>query len=171
MSSIIVILGDQLNINISSLKNCQKDKDKILMCEVLEECTTPKHHKKKIAFILSCMRHFAKELKSSGFDVFYTNISDPENTHSFKSEIVRFCKKHKINNVKVTHPGEYRVLQDLISLKKENIDIKIVEDDRFLCSIDEFRNFAKNRKSLLMESFYRFMRIKYNILKIGRAHV
>ena len=167
MSSIIAILGDQLNLNISSLKNCDKEKDIILMCKVFEECTTPKHHKKKIAFILSCMRHFADELKNSGFNISYLKLDDQKNTHSFKSEILRFCKKHNTNNVKVTHPGEYRVLQSLNSLANENINLQILEDDRFLCSQDEFKNFAKGKKSLLMESFYRKMRVKYSILMDG----
>ena len=116
MSSIIAILGDQLNLNMSSLKNCDKEKDIILMCEVFEECTTPKHHKKKIAFILSSMRHFADELKKLGFNVLYVKLDDQKNTHSFKSEILRCCKNFSINKVKVTHPGEYRVLQSLNSL-------------------------------------------------------
>lgn len=167
MRSIIAILGDQLNLNISSLKNCDKERDIILMCEIFEECTTPKHHKKKIAFILSCMRHFSDELINLGFNVFYTKLDDQDNTHSFKSEILRCCKKYHINKVKVTHPGEYRVLENLSSLAKENIDLQIIEDDRFLCSKDEFKDFAKDKKSLLMESFYRKMRVKYNILMDG----
>ena len=84
MRSLIVVLGDQLNINISSIKNCNKETDIILMCEVLEECITPRHHKKKITFILSSMRHFASELIESGFKVSYVNLNDKNNTHSFK---------------------------------------------------------------------------------------
>tara|TARA_B110000259_G_C14034035_1_gene408206 strand:- start:5134 stop:6660 length:1527 start_codon:yes stop_codon:yes gene_type:complete len=171
MNSIIAILGDQLNYNISSLKNYDKAKDIILMCEVFEECSTPKHHKKKIAFTLSSMRHFADELKKSGFNILYVKIDDQENTNSFKSEILRCCKKYSISKVTVTHPGEYRVLQSLNSLTKEGINLHIIEDDRFLCSIGEFRDFAKGKKSLLMESFYRQMRIKYDILMDGKKPI
>lgn len=164
MNSLIVILGDQLNKNISSLKKCNKKTDIILMCEVVEECTTPKHHKKKIAFILSAMRHFALELENEGFTVCYVKLTDKENSGSFKSEILRIAKKHKINKITVTYPGEYRVLQDLKSLEKHNLNIEILEDKRFLCSIDEFKEFAKNKSKLVMENFYRQMRLKYNIL-------
>jgi deoxyribodipyrimidine photolyase-related protein len=149
---------------MSSIKSCNKDSDLILMCEVFEECQTPKHHKKKIAFILSSMRHFASELKDDGFNLCYVELNSEENTNSFKSEILRISKKYQINKVKVTHPGEFRVLQDLQSLKAENIDLEIIEDDRFLCSIKEFVEFAKNKKTLLMENFYRMMRQKYNVL-------
>lgn len=157
-------MGDQVSKNISSLKAVDKKSDLILMCEVLEECSTPKHHKKKIVFILSAMRHFAHELQKEGYNVCYVKLDDADNTESFKSEVLRISKKHQINKVKVTHPGEYRVLQDLKSLKDENIDLEILEDDRFLCSIAEFKEFAKNKKSLVMENFYRYVRLKHDIL-------
>ena len=34
MTTLRLILGDQLNLKISSLSDCNKDKDIILMCEV-----------------------------------------------------------------------------------------------------------------------------------------
>ena len=164
MKSIILILGDQLSHNISSLKRCNKDRDLIVMCEVMKECTTPKHHKKKIAFILSAMRHFSVELHNEGFDVCYVKLDDKNNSNSFKSEIVRISQQYKIDNIKVTHPGEYRVLEELKSLNELNINVEILDDDRFLCSIEEFKEFTKSKKSLVMEGFYRYMRKKHNIL-------
>ncbi len=59
MTTLRLILGDQLSTSISSLNDCDKAKDIILMCEVWQEATYVKHHKKKIAFLLSAMRHFA----------------------------------------------------------------------------------------------------------------
>ena len=52
MSNLVVILGDQLNLKMSSLGDFNKDTDSILMSEVREEATYVKHHKKKIAFVL-----------------------------------------------------------------------------------------------------------------------
>ena len=49
MGSLRLVLGDQLNQTISSLEGCDLEDDVILMCEVLEEATYVKHHKKKIA--------------------------------------------------------------------------------------------------------------------------
>ena len=53
MSSLRLVLGDQLNVDMSSLTDCDKKKDTILMCEVWDEATYVKHHKKKIVFIFS----------------------------------------------------------------------------------------------------------------------
>ncbi|HCQ71644.1 MAG TPA: hypothetical protein DIU06_05795, partial [Rhodospirillaceae bacterium] len=46
MSALRLILGDHLTHGISSLEGCDKDNDIILMCEVMEEGTYVKHHKK-----------------------------------------------------------------------------------------------------------------------------
>ncbi|MBK2261327.1 cryptochrome/photolyase family protein, partial [Francisella tularensis] len=44
------------------------------------------------------------------------------------------------------------------------IDVEIRIDDRFLATIGEFTNWAKGYKQLRMEYFYRYMRIKHDIL-------
>ena len=67
MKKIRLILGDQLSHSISSLGGCDKLNDIILICEVIEEASYVKHHKKKIAFLFSAMRHFANELTELGY--------------------------------------------------------------------------------------------------------
>jgi len=165
MNTLRLILGDQLSESISSLKEYNSDTDIILMCEVWDETTYVKHHKKKIAFLFSAMRHFAQMLKKKGYKVKYTKFNDTDNTGSFNGELKRILSKHSFDRVVVTHPGEYRVLKDILSLEGElNIPIEIREDKRFLCSIDEFASWASERKQLRMEYFYREMRKKYDIL-------
>jgi deoxyribodipyrimidine photo-lyase len=60
MSTLRLILGDQLSDSISSLSGCDQSRDIIFMCEVWDEATYVKHHKKKIAFLFSAMRHFSR---------------------------------------------------------------------------------------------------------------
>jgi Uncharacterized protein related to deoxyribodipyrimidine photolyase len=135
MKTLRLILGDQLSQDISSLKDCNKTEDIILMCEVWNEATYVKHHKKKIAFLFSAMRHFAKELKGSGYKILYTKLEDKQNTGFFKSEVARALKKKKFDRIILTHPGEYRVLEDIKGwATKFKIPVEIRTDDRFLCS-------------------------------------
>jgi deoxyribodipyrimidine photolyase-related protein len=163
-----LILGDQLDKNISSLHNCDKANDVILMCEVWDEATYVKHHKKKIAFIFSAMRHFAAEIIAEGFHVHYTKLTDTGNAGSFIGEVQRAIKEYKPAKITVTHPGEYRVLQDMLGWESEfGIPVEIRDDDRFLCSIEEFKNWAGDKKGLRMEFFYREMRKKFSILLAG----
>lgn len=163
-----LILGDQLSQQISSLNECNKEHDLIMLCEVWEEATYVKHHKKKIAFLFSAMRHFAAELLADGYQVRYVKLDDETNTGSFKTEVRRAIADFNPDKLVVTFPGEYRVLQDLLSWQHElKIDVEMREDDRFLCSPGEFKDWAGDRKNLRMEFFYREMRKKYNILVSG----
>jgi deoxyribodipyrimidine photolyase-related protein len=85
MKTLRLILGDQLSKDISSLKGCSKSEDTILICEVWNESTYVKHHKKKISFLYSAMRHFAKVLNECGYSVSYTKLEDTENSGFLKN--------------------------------------------------------------------------------------
>lgn len=160
-----LILGDQLNEKISSLSDCDKGNDVILMCEVWDEATYVKHHKKKIAFLLSAMRHFAKDLRGKGYTVDYIQLSD--DTKSFKNEVKKAMKRHDTKRVIVTEPGEYRVLDDMKTWADDlDVSVDIRPDDRFVATHDEFAQWAKDRKELRMEYFYREMRKKTGLLII-----
>ncbi len=166
--NLVLVLGDQLSSDLSSLKDVDPDQDQILMCEVVEEATYVKHHKKKIAFLFSAMRHFAKELDEQGFRIRYTKLDDKKNAGSFSSEIERALEDFNPDKIIVTEPGEYRVLEDMKSWEQRfGVPVEIRQDDRFLCSIDEFKDWADGRKTFRMEFFYREMRKKYNILMEG----
>ena len=168
MSVLRLILGDQLSIQISSLKGVNKEKDKILMCEIQEETQYVKHHKKKIAFIFSAMRHFSRDLELQGYPIFYVKLDDPLNTGSFLGEIKRCVEKQEIEKIVVTHPGEYRLLKEIESWSSQlKLPVEIKEDDRFLCGLSEFNEWSNGRSQVRMEYFYREMRKKYDILMEG----
>ena len=48
VGNLVVILGDQLSLEISSLEKIKKNEDKILMMEVSNEIEYVNHHKKKL---------------------------------------------------------------------------------------------------------------------------
>ena len=170
MANLRVILGDQLSHNISSLQDCDKKHDQILMAEVGEETTYVKHHKKKIAFLFAAMRHFAGELKEQDYQVHYTKLDDQHNTGSLSGEVKRILKQQKFNKLIITFPGEYRMLK-IIQSWQQDIEVEIREDERFLCSIDSFKAWAKDKTHLRMEYFYREMRKKYAILMDGNQPI
>ena len=60
-----LILGDQLSPAIATLRDLDPEQDVVMLCEVAEEATYVPHHPKKIALILSAMRHFAATLRQS----------------------------------------------------------------------------------------------------------
>ncbi|MCC5791896.1 MAG: cryptochrome/photolyase family protein [Legionellaceae bacterium] len=168
MKTLCMLLGDQLSLSIASLKGCDRAETLVLMCEVWEEATYVKHHKKKIAFLFSAMRHFAETLANQGYHTVYTTIDDEHNSGSLKGEVARVLEQHQIERIILTHPGEYRVLADMQTWESDfGIPVEIRADDRFLCSLEEFADWAKGRKQLRMEYFYREMRKKHAILMEG----
>ena len=59
---LIVVFGDQLTPDIAALRKADRHCGVVLLAEVADETTYVRHHKKKIAFVLAAMRHFAGEL-------------------------------------------------------------------------------------------------------------
>ena len=167
MANLRLILGDQLSPEISSLKDITAG-DVVLMAELKSEAGYANHHKKKIAFIFTAMRHFAEDLKAQGHQIDYIRYDDPQNTGDFTGEVKRALRRHSIDRIIVTAPGEYR-LKTVFEAWSDDFDqpVEIREDDRFLSTIDQFREWAEGRKSPRMEFFYRDLRRQYQILMDG----
>ena len=166
--SLIVILGDQLSPNISSLKQAEPTRDRVLLAEVMSEATYVRHHKKKIAFVFSAMRHFASELKAQGWTLDYIRLDDPDNAGSLSDEVARAVARHRPENIVVTEPGEWRVRRMIDGWSAGfGLPVNILDDDRFICSRNEFAAWADGRKQLRMEYFYRDMRRRTGLLMQG----
>ena len=60
---LVVILGDQLNLDASALTDFDPAQDAIWMAEVMEESTHVASSKQRSTLFLSAMRHFAKTIK------------------------------------------------------------------------------------------------------------
>ena len=165
MTILIPILGDQLSLDLASLRAVDKREAVVLMMEVADETTYVKHHKAKIAFILSAMRHHADALRAEGWTVDYVRLDDPDNAGSFTAEVARAVERHQPSAIHVTEAGEWRVRAMLESWQDRfTIPVTIHEDDRFLCSHAEFDTWAAARKQMRMEYFYRDMRRKAGLL-------
>ena len=164
-SALRLILADQLSEEISSLQGLDAARDSVLLCEVMEEATYVPHHPKKIAFLFSAMRHFAAELSAKGVTVRYVKLDDAENSGSFTGEVARAVKALKPDTVIVTEPGECRVLSMMHTWQTSlGIHVDIRTDTRFLATHAEFCTWARGKKQLRMEFFYREMRKMHGLL-------
>ncbi|MDJ0612683.1 MAG: cryptochrome/photolyase family protein [Rhizobiaceae bacterium] len=168
MTTLVLLLGDQLSKNLSSLRKANKAEDRVLMCEVMEEATYVKHHKKKIAFLFSAMRHFAEDLREEGWQVNYVKLDDPNNTGSFTGEVERAVSAWKPDKLLLTEPAEWRVRQMVDGWSEAfSLPVSVLPDDRFIADHEEFNSWANGRKQLRMEYFYREMRRKTGLLMNG----
>lgn len=164
--TLILILGDQLTPKIASMQGADPSDCVILMAEVMAEAGYVPHHQKKIAFLFSAMRHFADELRDLGWVVDYVTLDDPANAGSLSGEVLRAAQRHGAIRLRVTEAGEWRVLDEIRALDAV-LDLEILPDSRFVASHAEFDAWAKGRKALRMEYFYRDMRRKTGLLMDG----
>ncbi|MDB5593673.1 MAG: cryptochrome/photolyase family protein [Hyphomicrobiales bacterium] len=168
MTTLRLVLGDQLTRDLASLSDLDPAGDVVLLVEVAEETTYVGHHKQKIALILSAMRHFSAELSDEGIRVDYVRLDDPENSGSFTGELARAITRHHPDRIVVTEPGEWRVWEMMRAWgERFALPVEIREDDRFFCSRGRFARWAQDRKSYRMEFFYREMRRETGLLMDG----
>ena len=165
---LILVLGDQLTPTLSSLAGGDPARDRVLMAELQDEATYVRHHKKKIAFVFSAMRHFAEELRGRGWSVDYVTLEAADNRGSFTAQLGDAIARHRPQRIVVTEAGEWRVLQMQESWQARfSLPVDILPDDRFLCSPAAFRTWAAGRKQLRLEHFYRDMRRRTGLLMEG----
>lgn len=165
---LILILGDQLSPGMSSLRDADRAADTILMAEVGEEARYVPHHRKKIAFIFAAMRHFAQDLRRDGWRVRYVRFDDDLNAGSFRGEVARAVAELDPAAIRVTWPGEWRLAEEFSGwTERFRRPVELPEDDRFICSRDDFAAWARGRKLFRMEHFYREMRRRTGLLMDG----
>jgi deoxyribodipyrimidine photolyase-related protein len=134
------------------------------MAEVMVEASYVGHHKKKLAFIFSAMRHFASELRQSGWRVDYIRLDDADNTGNLAGELARAMGRHGCAEAIVTEPGEWRLMEEM----RQGPGTRMLDDDRFLADRHGFAGWAQTRLKpggdTRMEQFYRLMRRKTGLL-------
>lgn len=165
MKTLRLILNDQLSTTLASLRHINIENDIVMLCETKEEATYVKHHKQKLIFSFSAMRHFANELRAKKIKVHYISIDDPDNSGTLDEELKKAISLFQPQTIELTFPGEYRLLSKFLNWQNNlNVPVTILEDDRFFCSINTFKEWANNKKQFRMENFYEVMRKKHHIL-------
>ena len=167
MKTLRLLLGDQLNSQHSWFDEVNSDVI-FVMAEMRQETDYVKHHiQKVVAFFLS-MRNFSEELIKRGHQVVYYKISDANNPHNLEQLILDLVEKNTIEQFEYQFPDEYRLDEQLKYIcEKLSIPTKAVESEHFYTSRNELADFFKGKKQLLMESFYRMMRKKHDVLMVG----
>ena len=163
--NLIILLGDQLDEQAEALKDADPNRDVIWMAEVREEAEHVWCSKIRMVLFLSAMRHFRDALRDRGFTVLYRNWEEGPTGASFAEALKATVADQPVQKLIVTHPGEWRVLQQLQQTADAlGLPLDVLSDPHFFCTPEDFGRHAEGRKSLRMEYFYREMRRKHQIL-------
>ncbi|NCD71531.1 cryptochrome/photolyase family protein [Mucilaginibacter agri] len=166
-----LILGDQLNSRHHWFQKKERDVIYVLM-EVMQEQQYVMHHVQKILAFFATMRNFAHQLKKLGHEVVYLSLDDADNQQSFDENLNNLIEKYHIGRFEYQLPDEYRLDEQLKTFcHKLEIDYGIADTEHFLTTRYEVRDFFGDKKSYLMESFYRSMRTRLGILMQGKDPV
>ncbi|MEB3268152.1 MAG: cryptochrome/photolyase family protein [Leptolyngbya sp.] len=160
------VLGDQLALGQTALASRQGDRHQtpVLMVESRHHAQQRRYHAQKLVLVWSAMRHFAEALKQSGWPVTYAIAPD------FEAPLRQWLQTAEIKTLRVMAPSDRPFDQYLRSLDLP-CELEILPNNQFLWSVSDFNTWAAPRKSLLLESFYREGRKRFQVLMAGKEPV
>ena len=164
-----LILGDQLNGHHSWFQ-CVDPKVTYVLMEIRQETDYVRHHIQKVAGFFAAMRSFAAWLSNAGHRVRYLGLDDVKNRQTFEDNIKQIIKEETINRFEYLLPDEYR-LDTALETFAASLPIPYEKRDteHFICGRTDLKHMFQGKKRFLMESFYRNMRRKHDIL-IDHGH-
>ncbi|MGB7395376.1 MAG: cryptochrome/photolyase family protein [Pricia sp.] len=167
MKKLRLVLGDQLNQKHSWFDDIDNDVT-YLMAEMRQETDYVKHHIQKVVAFFRSMRNFSEELSEKGHQFIYLKISDNENPHQLDKIIDKYIEKTKSDKFEYLLPDEYRLDEQLRSICDSlSVETEAFDTEHFYTTRYEMKNFFANKKSKLMESFYRMMRKKHDVMMVN----
>ncbi len=160
MTSGVWVLGDQLWANQSALQSGVPQEMPVLMIESWQHGQELPFHLQKLVLVWSAMRHFAEELRQAGWTVTYAQAED------FKAPLLEWIQQYQITELRLMTPTD-RPFTQLIQRLDLPCSVTFTPSNRFIWQDQEFIDWARSRKRLRMEDFYREGRQRFNILMEG----
>ena len=159
-----LILGDQLNSHHSWFAN--PDPEVIyLIAELRQETDYVRHHIQKVIAFFLAMREFANTLEEQGHAVRYYSINDEDNPQDLEQLISNVIGEYQIERFEYQLPDEFRLDEQLRKICNAiSLPSNVVDTEHFYTTRFEQRDFFEGKKQRIMESFYRMMRVKHDVL-------
>lgn len=164
MTTGIWILGDQLWKHQSALQSGEPQETPILLIESLHHAQQLPYHLQKLVLVWSAMRHFAEELRQDGWQVSYEQAAD------FKTPLLNWIQTYHITELRVMTPTDRPFTQFIQSLELPCV-LTFTPNNRFIWTDQKLIDWARSRKRLVMEDFYREGRQRFQILMDGKRPV
>ncbi len=156
----IWILGDQLPPGNSALYQASSKTERILIIESRNFGHHLKYHKKRLSLVYSGLRHCALEMRATGWQVDHYPLED---TVDYETGIRQHLKRHPKAQIYVAEPNDWPTAE-VVRLLAKKYPITTVPTTRFLLARNDFKEWAADKKQLLMEHHYRAMRQKTGYL-------
>ena len=152
-SSTVWVLGDQLNRDLTALRDASPDTHRVLLVESDAKLRSRRWHRQRAHFVLASMRRFAQELADVGFEV------DHRRAPSLRAGLAEHIEEFGPDRVVATEPASWDGLELLRTL-----GVETARSNQFLCHYSDFASWASGRSQLKMEDFYRWQRRRLGYL-------
>jgi deoxyribodipyrimidine photolyase-related protein len=165
--NLVLVLGDQLDLESAALQNFDPAQDHVLMIEAPGEGTQVWNHKARIALFLSAMRHFCNALYARRWPYTYATLDDAKALQllSFSELLTHYLRGLMPKKLQILEPGDWRMQQDIERVcQQAKLPLAMLPDTHFMCSRAQFATWARGKKELRMEFFYRDMRRQHGVL-------
>jgi hypothetical protein len=155
LRKLIIVLGDQLDLDAAAFDGFDAAVDAVWMAEVAEESTPVWSSKPRTVMFLAAMRHFALALQGEGRLLHYTRLDAPGNAGCLGLQLAADIERLRPASLVMTAPGDWRVLQRIKgAAEAAGLPLDIREDRHFFVSVRAFAAHAKGRKSLPLTVLY-----------------
>ncbi len=163
MSYITVwILGDQLLREHPALLAAQAQASRAQIRVVLVESEQRKqklpYQRKKLVLLLSAMRHYAEELRATGYTVDYRRAATV--LDGLRQHVAEFQPVHVLTMAAAEYSG--RIFQQTRLAGVLDTPVTVLPNTQFLCG--RFDPYPKPGKKVILENFYRAMRKHWGLL-------
>lgn len=165
--NLVIVLGDQLDRQSSALDDFDSALDRIWMAEIPAELAPVPSHKARIGLLLTAMRHYREDVEARGFHVVYRELGE----HGFES--LHEALAHDLAALQpqcavLTQPNDQRALAQVeAATTATGVALDVRPDRHFICSLEQFEQWADGRNRLRLEFFYREQRVRTGILMDG----
>ena len=159
-----LVLGDQLNEQHSWFDEVN-DGTHYCLFETYSEASYCEHHIQKITGFFLAMRAFAERLRKLGHRVAYFTLDQTRERgwSSITDAVDGYARELGVEQFEYQLPDEYRLDEELKAYA-EKVGGVAYDTEHFLSTRDDVTQLFKGKSSYLMETFYREMRRRHNVL-------
>ncbi|MEM7275365.1 MAG: cryptochrome/photolyase family protein [Actinomycetota bacterium] len=147
------IFGDQLHRGVGALRDRRPEDTRVLLVESEAKLRSKRWHRQRLHLVLSGMAHLAAELTDAGFEV------DHRRAPTLAAGLAAHRAAHRPDEVVAMAPMSWDGVAML-----DRCGVTTIPNEQFLCHPDDFARWAEGRKSLKMEDFYRWQRLRLDVL-------
>jgi deoxyribodipyrimidine photolyase-related protein len=157
------VLGDQLGLHNSALAEVASGDCVILMIESLAVARRRPYHPQKLVLVWSAMRHYAADLRAQGYTVDYY-AAQPATLPALRAHLAA----HQPARLRVMDTAEHGRADRLAALVRGlGCPAEVTPNNAFVVGRAWFDDYARRRRVVRLEQFYRQVRLQTGLLMDG----